>query len=411
MYTKPFEPQMRSAKGRLLSNKMFVKAIGGSLLSAAICAGLFIGLGETDVSAADAAPPAAEVVVSKPLVQDLDKRLSFLGQFSAVDKVELRAQVGGTLMGIHFKDGQLVQKGALLFTVDPVPYEIRLAQAKSQLQRATARLAYAKSEYRRADELARNDAGSVQSQEQRKAEWQEAEAAIADANAQIRDAQFDLDHCQIYAPFAGRMGNHQVSVGNLIAGSRAAGAPTTLLATVVSLDPIYLDFDMSESDYQKYKGFKASNKADSPDKVQIASGGGHDYSSEGSLDFIDNVLNRSSGTIHARATVKNTDRRLTPGEFARVRVVAVAAAPTLLIPDNAVLPDQSHFAVMTVNKDGQVAPKTVEVGDMRMGLRVIKSGLTPDDRVIIGGLPFAAPGATVNAKDGEIKADSDEAKE
>ncbi|MFJ3524276.1 efflux RND transporter periplasmic adaptor subunit [Pseudomonas sp. NPDC090203] len=411
MDTKQLESQMRATAGRLLGKQRLYKTVSGGLLSAAVCAGLFVGLNEDQASAADAGPPAAEVVVSKPMVQNLDRRLSFLGQYSAVDKVELRAQVGGTLTGIHFKDGQVVQKGALLFSIDPVPYEIRLAQAKAQLQRATARIAYAKSEYHRADELARNDAGSVQSLEQRKAEWQEAEAAIADANAQIRDAQFDLDHCQVYAPFAGRMGNHQVSIGNLIAGSRAAGAPTTLLATVVSLDPIYLDFDMSESDYQKYKGFKASSKGDSADKVQIATGGGHDYSGDGSLDFIDNALNRSSGTIHARATVKNPDRKLTPGEFARVRVVAVAAAPTLLLPDTAVLPDQSHFVVMTVNKDGLVTPKGVEVGDMRLGLRVIKSGLTADDRVIIGGLPFAAPGATVNAKDGEIKADSDQAKE
>lgn len=405
------EPRSRSERARLSNTQKVVRTAGGGLLSAAVVAGMFMAWGESDVAMADAAPPAAEVVVSKPLVQNLDKRLSFLGQFSAVDKVELRAQVGGTLIGIHFKDGQVVQKGALLFTVDRVPYEIRLAQAKSQLQRATARLTYAKSEFHRADELARNDAGSVQNVEQRKSDWQEAEAAIAEANAQIRDAQFDLDHCQIYAPFTGRMGNHLVSVGNLIAGSRAAASPTTLLATVVSLDPIYLDFDMSESDYQKYKHLKAAGQGEAADKVQIASGGGSNYSTDGSLDFIDNVLNRSSGTIHARATVKNTDRKLTPGEFARVKVIASAAAPTLLLPDAAVLPDQSHFNVMTVADDGKVAPKTVEVGDMRLGLRVITSGLTANDRVIIGGLPFAAPGATVNAKDGEIKPDSDQAKE
>ncbi|WP_285423707.1 efflux RND transporter periplasmic adaptor subunit [Pseudomonas sp. efr-133-TYG-103a] len=385
--------------------------VGAGLLAAAVGAGVFLVDGERERAVAADAPPLAEVVVSRPLVKDLDSRLSFLGQFSAVDRVELRAQVGGTLIGIHFKDGQLVKKGALLFSIDRVPYEIRLAQANAQLQRASARLAYAKSEFNRADELARNQAGSVQNMELRKSDWQEAQAAVADANAQIRDAQFDLDHCQILAPFTGRIGNHQVSVGNLIAGSRAAISPTTLLATIVSQDPVYLDFDMSESDYQQYKQYKARRSGDAPEQVQIAASGGQHYSTSGNLDFIDNALNRASGTIHARATVNNPDGVLTPGEFARLRVVAAAPGPTLLVPDAAVLPDQSHFIVMTVADDGAVVPKQVEVGDMRAGLRVVKSGLTANDRVMIGGLPFAAPGAKVNARDGEITPDNDQAKD
>jgi RND family efflux transporter MFP subunit len=385
--------------------------VGAGLFSAAIGVGVFLVSGDREHAVAADAAPLPEVVVSRPLVKDLDSRLSFLGQFSAVDKVELRAQVGGTLIGIHFKDGQLVKKGALLFSIDRVPYEIRLALAKAQLQRSTARLAYAKSEFNRADELARNQAGSVQNMEQRKSDWQEADAAVADANAQIRDAQFDLDHCQIVAPFSGRIGNHQVSVGNLVAGSRAAGSPTTLLATIVSQDPVYLDFDMSESDYQQYKRYKAQRQGDAPEQVQIAASGGHDYSTLGTLDFIDNTLNRSSGTLHARATVNNPDSVLTPGEFARLRVIAAAPAPTLLVPDASVLPDQSHFIVLTVADDGKVVPKQVEVGDMRAGLRVVKAGLTANDRVMIGGLPFAAPGAKVNVKDGEIKPDNDQVKD
>jgi RND family efflux transporter MFP subunit len=384
---------------------------GAGLLSAAIGVGLFMVAGEREQAVAADAPQLPEVVVSRPLVKDLDSRLGFLGQFSAVDKVELRAQVGGTLIGINFKDGQIVKKGALLFSIDRVPYEIRLAQAKALLQRSAARLDYAKSEFRRADELARNQAGSVQNMEQRKSDWQEAEAAVADANAQIRDAQFDLDHCQIVAPFSGRIGNHQVSVGNLVAGSRAAGSPTTLLATIVSQDPVYLDFDMSEADYQQYKGFKSKRQGDAAENVQIAAGGGHEYSTAGTLDFIDNSLNRSSGTIHARATVNNPDNSLTPGEFARVRVIAAAPAPTMLVPDAAVLPDQSHFIVLTVGEDGIVAPRPVEVGDMRDGLRVIKSGLKASDQVMIGGLVYAPPGAKVKVKIADIKPENDLAKD
>lgn len=386
-------------------------AVGAGAVVAAIGAGAFSVLG--DSPQALAAPGAAlpEVTASRPLVQNLQNRLGFLGQFSAVNKVDLRAQVGGTLTGIYFTDGQWVKKGALLFSIDTVPYEIKLAQAKAQQQRASARLAYAKSEFRRADELASNEAGSVRNMEQRKSDWQEAEAALADANAQIRDAQFDLDHCQIVAPFAGRIGNHNVSIGNLIAGSRAAASPTTLLATLVSQDPIYLDFDMSEADYQSYQRFMSKRQAGTATRVEIAAGGGNDFSTDGTLDFIDNTLNRASGTIHARATVNNHENALTPGAFARVRVIASLATPTLLVPDAAVLPDQSRFNVLTVGQDGVVAARQVEVGEMRAGLRTITSGLTASDQVIIGGLPFAAPGAKVSVKEGQIKPDPDQVKD
>jgi RND family efflux transporter MFP subunit len=184
-----------------------------------------------------------------------------------------------------------------------------------------------------------------------------------------------------------------------------------LLATLVSQDPVYLDFDMSEADYQRYQAFSVGRKAGDPDKVQIAAGGGHDFAAEGTLDFIDNALNRSSGTIHARATVNNAANTFTPGAFARVRVIASAAAPALLVPDAAVLPDQSSFGVLTVDANDVVVAKKVEVGAMRSGLRVITSGLQPSDRVIIGGLPFAAPGAKVRIKDGDITPANDQAKD
>jgi RND family efflux transporter MFP subunit len=186
--------------------------------------------------------------VSKPLVQDLETRLGFLGQFSAVSQVELRAQVGGTLTGIFFKDGDIVRKGDLLFTIDPRPYEITLAEATAQLDVASARLELADRQLDRAKDLEQSNAGTVENVDQRTSDRRAARASVEDAKARIRDAQFDLDHCRITAPFTGRMGTHLVSVGNLIAGSRTATSPTTLLATLVSLDPIYLDFDMSESD-------------------------------------------------------------------------------------------------------------------------------------------------------------------
>jgi membrane fusion protein, multidrug efflux system len=349
------------------------------------------------------APAMAQVSVSKPLVQQLDTRLGFLGQLSAVNQVELRAQVGGTLTGIHFKDGDIVRAGDTLFTIDPVPYEIRLAQAQAQLGTAKARATLAGQELARAQELERNEAGTMQNVEQRTSEQQAARAAVDDAQAQIRDARFDLDHCRIVAPFTGRIGTHLVSVGNLVAGSRAATSPTTLLATLVSLDPIYLNFDMSESDFQSFSAYRTRAKAAPVNKVELALSSEQAFTRQGTLDFIDNVLDRSSGTIHARATVPNPDLALTPGEVARVRLAVAHPQPTLLVPDASVLPDQSQHVVMTVAPDGTVTPKPVEIGDMRGGLRVIRSGLNADDRVIVGGLPYVAHGARVTTRDAAIR--------
>jgi membrane fusion protein, multidrug efflux system len=355
-------------------------------------------------AAASAAPAVLpEVVVSRPLLREVDFRLGFLGQFSAVEQVELRAQVGGTLTEIDFRDGDVVKKGDLLFTIDPRPFEIRLAQANAQLETATARLDLADRELVRAQTLQRSLAGTAQNVDQRTADQRAAQAAVDDAKARIRDAQFDLEHCRITAPFTGRIGSHLVSVGNLIAGSRAATSPTTLLATLVSLDPIYLDFDMSESDYLTYSRDRARLQKGPADKVEIALSDEAQFTRQGTLDFVDNALNRSSGTIHARATVANPDRLLTPGEFARVTVVVGAAAQALLVPDTAVLPDQSQHVVMTVAHDSTVVPKQVAIGELRGSLRVIRSGIAPNDQVIIDGISHAAPGAKVAPQDGTIR--------
>ena len=351
------------------------------------------------------APPAAlpQVVVSKPLAQDMDTRLGFLGQFSAVSQVELRAQVGGTLTGIFFKDGDSVRKGDLLFTIDPRPYEITFAEATAQLDVATARLELADRQLDRAKDLEQSNAGSMENVDQRTSDQRAARAAVEDAKARIRDAQFDLDHCRITAPFTGRMGTHLVSVGNLIAGSRTATSPTTLLATLVSLDPIYLDFDMSESDFLAYSKYRGHLKGGHVQKVEVALGDENQYARSGVFDFLDNALDRSSGTIHARATIANSNLVLTPGLFARVRLVVAPPSPTLLVPDSAVLPDQSQHMVMTVSTDGTVAPKQVEVGGIRGGLRVIQSGLSPSDRVIVDGLLHAAPRSKVATRDGTVR--------
>jgi multidrug efflux system membrane fusion protein len=393
------------SKGRRISVGTSAKLWAAVGLAGMVFAGAWLRYSPRASGSSAGAPPAAlpQVVVSKPLAQDIDTRLGFLGQFAAVSQVELRAQVGGTLTGIFFKDGDIVRKGDLLFTIDARPYEITLAEATAQLDVATAHLELADRQLDRAKDLEQSNAGSVENVDQRISDQRAARAAVEDAKARIRDAQFDLDHCRITAPFTGRMGTHLVSVGNLIAGSRTATSPTTLLATLVSLDPIYLNFDMSESDFLAYSKYRGHLKG--VPKVEVALGDDKQYARSGVFDFLDNVLDRSSGTIHARATVANPSLVLTPGLFARVRLVVAPAAPTLLVPDSAVLPDQSQHMVMTVSADGTVAPKRVEVGEIRDGLRVIRSGLAPSDRVIVDGLLRAAPGTKVSTQDGTIRHD------
>ena len=347
------------------------------------------------------APALASVSVSTPLQRDLDTQVSFLGQYSAVERVELRAQVGGTLTGIHFKDGDIVRKGDLLFVIDLEPYQIRMSQAQAQLEAAKARLDLATRELARAQTLKATDAGSTENVEQRVADKLAAQAALDGALAQVHDARFDLDHTRITAPFTGRIGNHQVSVGNLVAGSRAATSPTTLLTTMVSLDPIYLDFDMSEADYNSY--LRGHEQRSGVETVGISLADSTDFTREGKLDFIDNALDRSSGTIHARAVVANNNLQLTPGGFARVRLSVSKPTPVLLVPDAAVLPDQSSHFVLIVSQDGTVSPKQVELGDLRGGLRVIRSGLAPTDHVIIDSIPLAHPGSKVAPHAGQIR--------
>jgi len=435
------------------SNKPSAKFWAGAAAVTAIVAGAIVfGPRFTSRSAVQAAgPPAAVVTVSMPLKKDLSVRLQFLGQYSAVERVELRAQVGGTLTHIGFKDGDIVHQGDFLFEIDPTPYQIKLSQATAQLEKARTqvekaqtqvekaraqvergrvRVELASLELTRAQTLQKTDAGTTENVEQRSAEQQSAQAAFDEAQAAVReaeaavheaeatgreaeslvrDARFDLDHCRILAPFTGRIGTHLVSVGNLIAGSRA-GANTTLLATLITLNPIYLNFDMSEADYMTFVRARQKQKALLADKVDASLSDETNFSRQGTLNFVDNALDRSSGTIHARATMLNEDLMLTPGAFARVRLALSTATQVLLVPDASVLADQSEHMVLTVGSDNVVTPKKVEVGDLRYGLRVIRSGLAASDRVIIDGIPVAAAGSKVSPRDGSIQLGSDEGK-
>ena len=396
------------------------------------------------------APPAPAVNVGQPLQMEIQGRLQLSGQFSAIDQVELRAQVGGTLTHIGFKDGAIVKAGDLLFEIDSTQYQIKLAnataqaerartqaekartqveKARAQVDRARARIELASQELTRAKTLQKTDAGTVENVEQRAAEHvsaqaamdeaqaivreseaavHEAEAAGHEAEALVRDARYDLDHTHVYAPFTGRIGTHLVSVGNLILGNRGGGGLTTLLGTMVSLDPIYFNFDMSEADYLNFERERASQKSPLANEVEVSLGDEIHFSHRGTLNFLDNAIDRSSGTIHARATIPNKDLFLTPGAFGRVRVNLATRRPALLVPDASVTADQTDRMVLIVGPDDVVKAKKVEIGELRNGLRVIHSGLLPSDRVITGGPATAQPGSKVSPQNGLIVPSSDE---
>src|SRR6266446_3846378 len=384
-------PSPRRGRGRL------AWVAGVALVALAAIAGQRAWQSEGSPAAPPPAPP--HVTVSQPLQATVGGTTVFLGQFAAVDTVELRAQVGGKLTAISFRDGQIVKKGDPLFAIDPRPFQIRLDQAMAQLRTAEARTALADAQLWRAQQLKQTQYGTVENVDQRLADQRSAAAAIETAKAAIRDAQLDLEFSQVSAPLTGR-------IGTLVSGSREGGSTSTLLATIVSLDPIYLDFDMSETDYRAYQ--RAHGGSTPQDDVAISLDGDERFDHHGTLDFIDNAVNRSSGTIRARATVANPDFAITPGQFARLRVPNERPGPALLLPPTAIVPDQSRQVVMTVGADGTVTPKPVEVGSLYRGLRVIRGALTAEDTVIIDGLVRVKPGAKVTPDAGKIAMNADD---
>ncbi len=347
------------------------------------------------------APP--KVMVAAPLRQRLTTWTSFTGQFSAIDRVEIRAQVSGYLTEIHFTDGQLVKQGDLLFVIDPRPYDIALQNARAQVATAEAALKLSGQQLERTSNLVTSSFASRETLDQRTEQRLAADAALDQAKAAVRKAELDMGWTRIIAPISGRIGRHLVSTGNLVAGGQGGGA-TTMLTTIVSQDPIYLDFDMGESDYVAYQRFlhrpHDGHAIDRSVDVELSDESG--WKHHGALDFLDNEMDRSSGTLHARATVPNHDLLIAAGQFARLRVPTAAPADTLLVPEAAISTDQSRTLVMTVAPDGTVVPKVVEIGEPVGELRIVKSGLKPDDRVIVDGLMFARPGGKVTPQSSTI---------
>lgn len=342
------------------------------------------------------APGAPPVTVSAPLVQDVVDWDEFVGRFEAIQNVEVRPRASGYLQGVHFRDGQAVRKGQLLFTIDPRPAEAAVAQAVAQLAQAQATLANARTELARSQTLATQRAASQEEVESRQAAVRSGNAQVAAAQANVRARRLDLGFTRVYSPISGRISERRVDVGNSVA------ADQTVLTTVVSVDPLHFVFQGSEALLLKYQRQDAGVRPGTPVRVRLSDES--EFAHPGTLDFVDSVLDPGSGTIRARAVIPNPTGFLKPGMFGSLRLEASRPYPAMLVPDTAVMADAARQVVYVVDKNNVVAAKPVQTGPLRGNLRVIRSGIARDDRVIIGGTQRARPGAKVTPQPGKITA-------
>jgi len=358
------------------------------------------GQGEAQQKAGGAAPPPPAVTVAKPVQRMLSDYDEYVGRFAAVDSVEVRARVSGYLDSVDFKDGQMVKQGDLLFTIDKRPFQTALDQARANLTLAQSNLTYTESDLKRAQQLVTEKTITEQVFEQRSQAFRNAQASVAAASAAVRQAELDMQFTELRAPIGGRIGDRKVSPGNLVTGGTSGN--TTLLATIVSTDPIHFEFTFDEASYLRYErmakeGTDVASRGRGPGvAVSLKLIDEKDFTHDGRMDFVDNVIDRSTGTIRGRAVFDNANGVLTPGMFARVRVPASPPYNALLVPDAAVGTEQARRYVLVVGADNTVAMKYVTVGQVVAGdLRVIKEGIAADDRVIVDGIMRARPGIKV----------------
>jgi RND family efflux transporter MFP subunit len=344
-----------------------------------------------------AAPPLPVVTVAAPLQQEITEWDEYIGRFEASRSVELRPRVSGQLTAVHFQDGQLVRQGQALFTIDPRPYQAALAEAQAGVATARSDLALAHSDLERALRLVADDAVAKSEVDALRARVTAANASLAAAQARVRSRSLDVEFTTVRAPISGRVSDRRVDPGNLVAAGD--GPVATLLTTIVATDPLYFAFDGSEGLFLKSKREGTGNGAEVQIRLQDESG----YTRNGTLDFTDNGLDPRSGTIRARALVRNPDNFLTPGMFGNMRLASGGTEQALLVPDTAVQTDQTRKLLLVVARDGTVATKEVALGPLLDGgLRVIRGGLAAGDRVVIEGTQMAMPGSKVRARAGRI---------
>ncbi|WP_454657329.1 efflux RND transporter periplasmic adaptor subunit [Bosea beijingensis] len=355
-------------------------------------------------AAAQGAPPAPPVQVANPLAKRITNWDEFTGRFEASEQVDVRARVSGFIDKVHFRDGSLVQKGDLLFTIDQRPYKLAVDVARAEVARATAQVELAQNEVERAEGLTQNRTITARDVDQRRANLNSAIGSLQGAEANLKNAELNLEWTEVRAPLAGRISNRRVDPGNLIAGGQSGAS---LLTTIVAVAPIYFTFDISEADFLRYTRMSNPREQAAKDSgavVEVRLSDEPKWGRSGKVNFFDNALNSRSATIRGRAVFENKDQFLTPGVFGRLRFFA-GESDALLVPDTVIASDQANKIVLTVGPENKVVPKPVVLGPLSEGLRVIRSGLTAQDKVIVGGNanPMVRPGVAVSPQPGEIK--------
>jgi multidrug efflux system membrane fusion protein len=382
------EKRKHPARMDVYALRSLTPLILGAALSLACC---------SDKPPQQAAPAAPPVTVAQPVKRTVTDWDEFTGRFEAVEEVQIRARVGGFVTSVEFRDGAIVHAGDLLYVIDARPFEAVAEQAEGQLSDARAKAELAKRELDRALTLVTTSAVSESIVDQRRQTLQAAHAAEMQAEGALKAAKLNIEFTHVMAPIAGRVSRHLVTPGNLVQGSDGA---STLLTSIVSLDPIYLYFDVDEATYLRnnrlwFEGKRPSSR-DTPNPVQVTLTGESKPSHDGKMDFIDNRLDNSTGTLRSRAVIPNKDLSILPGQFGRVRLIGSAPYEALLLPDTAIATDQSRKIVFVVKDDNTVEAKPVTLGPLDEGLRVIREGLKAEDRVIVDGLQRARVGAKVS---------------
>lgn len=338
------------------------------------------------------------VKVVSPEQREIIEWQEFTGRFEAVEEVAIRARVTGYLDAVHFDDGQRVNKGDLLFEIDPRPFQATLARAEAELSRVQSQLKLSELEVNRGERLLTQKAISAEEVDSRRARFQEASANVAAARAAVQTAALDLQYSKISAPVSGRISSRNIDIGNLVTTDSSAMP----LTTIVKTDPLHFVFDVSEAEYLQFArvaGGEAALSGETKVTAQIRLADENNWDREGVVDFVDNRLDQNTGTLRMRVLVENDNELLRPGIFGRLRMAITEPHLAMLIPDRAVVSDQAAKVLMVIGEEGKVTPKPVKLGTLiGSDMRVIRSGIEASDQVIVEGLLKARPGTPVRTE-------------